>query len=81
LVNITDFLNDGDASKVENQVISRELNEKEHFKIISKERWEMLVEGYGGGPAIAKPEITEGSGYNSRKVVEVYYRKVWLFLI
>jgi hypothetical protein len=77
---MNEFLNDGDEGNFENQVIKNDLNEREHLKIISKERWDLLLNSYGGGPEIIKQQISEGSGYQTRKVVELYDRKVWLLL-
>jgi hypothetical protein len=76
LVPFNEFLNDGDENNPENQVIKGDLNEREHLKIISKDRWQLFFESYGGGPTIIKQQISEGTGYQTRKVVELYDRKV-----
>ena len=76
LIPLTEFINDGNHSNVENQVINDEFNQREHIKILGKERWDLLFRLYGGGPEIKKKTIQEGNGYTSRNIVEIYYKSI-----
>ena len=81
-MSLNEFLNDGDESNPENQVIRHEINQREEVKIVNKVIWEFFHEKYGGGPEIKKGTIEEKSRYSvSKKMIELYYRKVYFILI
>ena len=83
LVDPSNFYNDGNMDDIENIVVKSDINQREELKIIDKEIWDFFVNRYGGGPVICKPMIEEdnGRGYKKRKVFEVYYAKLMVFII
>jgi hypothetical protein len=78
LVPMTDFLNDGDESNPENQVIRHDISQREEIKIVSKVIWEFFYSKYGGAPIIRKGTIEEKQRFSNipKKLIELYYRKV-----
>jgi hypothetical protein len=76
LVNIDEFVNDGDIKNQENVVIKPEMNLREDIVIVNKEIWNFLFSIYGGGPEIIRQNIIEKARYHSSTVVEIFYRPV-----
>jgi hypothetical protein len=83
LIPLTNFLNDGDENNPENFVIKHDISLKDDVKIVNKAIWDFFHLKYGGGPVIKKGTIEEKSRYTTipKKIVEIFYRKVFLFLI
>lgn len=77
LVPLDEFLNDGDATNTDNQVIKHTVDLRNDIKIVNKKIWEFFVNIYGGGPEIQKPFIEDTSkSYSNSKIVEIILRKV-----
>ena len=79
---LDEYLNDGNPENEENFVVKHDINNKTDLKIVNKNIWLFFYTRYGGGPQIEKPLIdNDSSSYNSNKVVEVFFRKVFKFII
>jgi hypothetical protein len=83
LVPITDFLNDGDENNPENQVLRHDIDQRSDIKLTNKDIWEFFYTRYGGGPQIIKGSIEEKSryAYVTKKIIELFYRKVKLIFL
>ena len=77
LVPISDFLNNQDVNDAKNLVISNEKVIKKDFKLISKPIWNMLVNYYGGGPAIVR-NLKQEEGSTE---FDIYHCKIQLVFI
>ena len=76
LVPLDSFVNNGEKNDESNKIIRTDLEQRRDIRIVNKKIWEFFFQKYGGGPIIERGWINEGNQYSSRKIVEVYHRKI-----
>jgi hypothetical protein len=78
LVPLNEFLNYGDPTNPNNQIIRHNIEQKKEVKLINKAMWDMFNDKYGSDVAIRKEAIQKKAKYSSsmQKVIEIYNRKV-----
>eukprot|EP01012_Entosiphon_sulcatum_P027306 TRINITY_DN328_c0_g1_i1.p1 TRINITY_DN328_c0_g1~~TRINITY_DN328_c0_g1_i1.p1 ORF type:complete len:1003 (+),score=138.04 TRINITY_DN328_c0_g1_i1:272-3010(+) len=58
--------------------LRRMLHERSDFTLVSENAWKLLYGWYGGGPALPRMVILEGTGSWQEKRVEIYLYRVYL---
>ena len=77
VVNLCDFVNDGNAKNDENIVIKSDIDFEKNIKIIDNTIWKFFFDRYKGGPEIKKPYKVDRK--NDKKQVDLSYQKVRAF--
>ena len=77
LLNRKDYYNDGNDEDIENFVLKSELSQRKDFKFVNYELWSLFYKKYKGGPVLRKITFEEdGKSSISKKIIEIFYRKV-----
>jgi c-di-GMP-related signal transduction protein len=63
-------------------VIRNDIDQKADYRLVNEEIWNFFQSRYGGGPKIIRNSIEEKTKYNyCKKIIEVFYRKVFIMFI